>query len=64
MPERLFVSRLFLSIGGGLIVLGLALWFLLPVAGIFPPYVSTGLLAVVYGGLCWGFARPTSAAKS
>jgi hypothetical protein len=54
MPERLFISRLFLSIGGFLLVAGLGLWFFLPIPGLFPPYVVTGLLALAYGVTCWG----------
>ena len=64
MPESIFISRLFLSVGAGLVVLGIALWLALPITGMFPPYVVTGLLAVAYGGFCWSRARPTSAGKS
>jgi hypothetical protein len=53
MPDRLLIARWFLSLGGFLLVAGLGLWFFLPIPGIFPPYVVTGLLAVVYGTYCW-----------
>jgi hypothetical protein len=67
MSDRLFISRLFLWIGGVLIVAGLALWLLLPITGVFPPYVVTGLLAVAYGVYCgyfWRSASPKRAGKS
>jgi hypothetical protein len=55
MPERLFIARLFLVTGAVLAVIGLVLWFALPIRPMFPPYVVTALLALAYGAVCrWG----------
>jgi hypothetical protein len=53
MPERLFMARLFLMGGGLPAVIGLILWFVPPIASMFPPYAVTALLALGYGGACW-----------
>jgi 4-hydroxybenzoate polyprenyltransferase len=41
----------FLLIGGALLaLLGLILWWQLPIPNAFPPYLFTALLAAAYGG--------------
>jgi hypothetical protein len=52
MPERLSMTRLFLASGALLAVVGLVLWFVLPIPSMFPPYLATALLALGYGGYC------------
>ncbi|MCE0522514.1 MAG: hypothetical protein LV480_06350 [Methylacidiphilales bacterium] len=52
MPERLFMARLFLTVGGSLVIISPALWYLLGVPSMFPPYLVTGLLALGYGAVC------------
>jgi uncharacterized membrane protein len=52
MPERLFMARLFLMGGALLAVIGLILWFALPIPAMFPPYLATALLALGYGAAC------------
>jgi hypothetical protein len=64
MPENLFMARLFLMGGGALAVIGLILWFVLPVASVFPPYMVTALLALGYGGACWRRGGSRGAGKS
>ncbi len=58
------MARLFLLTGAVLAVAGLALWFILPIATLFPPYVATALLALGYGAACLRGARPPSAGKT
>jgi hypothetical protein len=64
MLERLFMARLFLMGGALLAVIGLVLWFVLPVPSMFPPYLVTGLLALGYGAACWWRSRSPGAGKS
>jgi uncharacterized membrane protein len=52
MSQRLFIARLFLTVGGLLVVGGLILWFALPIRPMFPPYLVTGVLALGYGTAC------------
>ncbi len=52
MPERPFMARLFFTTGSVLLVLGLVLWFTLPIPAMFPPYLVTALLALGYGAWC------------
>jgi uncharacterized membrane protein len=63
MPEDFFMARLFLIGGGLLAVIGLILWFVLPIASMFPPYAVTALLALGYGGACWWRGSSRSAGK-
>jgi hypothetical protein len=60
MPEYQFIARLFWIVGGVLAVLGAALWFLIPIRPMFPPYLATALLAFAYGGYCWRQSRSAS----
>jgi hypothetical protein len=64
MPEQFFIARLFLWGGGILAVIGLALWFALPIHGVFPPYLVTALLALGYGVICRRQKFPASVGKS
>jgi len=64
MPERLFMTRLFFMTGGLLLVIGLVLWFTLPIPSMFPPYLATALLALGYGAYCWQSDRFRRAGKS
>jgi hypothetical protein len=64
MPERLFMTRLFFMTGGLLLVIGLMLWFTLPIPSMAPPYLVTALLALGYGVYCWQSGRPRRAEKS
>lgn len=64
MPERLFMTRLFLISGGLLAAVGLMLWFALPIASMFPPYLITALLALGYGGYCLWWGRVPGPGKS
>jgi hypothetical protein len=58
MSERRFMARLFL-IGGGLVaVLGVLLWFVLPIPAMFPPFLLTALLALGYGIYCIAGSLP------
>jgi len=52
MPAPLFIARLFWISGGLLAVIGLILWFTLPIPSMFPPYLVTALLALGYGVAC------------
>lgn len=52
MSDHLFNARLFLFGGAGLVVVGLILWFVLPISSTLPPYLVTGLLALGYGAAC------------
>jgi hypothetical protein len=52
MSERRFMARLFLIGGALLAVLGLALWFVLPIPSMFPPFLVTAALALGYGVYC------------
>jgi len=47
-----------------LAVIGLILWFTLPIPLRFPPYLGTALLALGYGAFCSLSARFASAGKS
>jgi hypothetical protein len=63
MPDRLFLTRLFLVTGAVLAFIGLILWSTLPIRPMFPPYVVTAALALIYGAVCkWG--RLADARKS
>ena len=64
MPEHLLVARWFLMSGGLLAVIGLALWFTLPIPLAFPPYLVTALLALGYGVACRGRGRFPGSGKS
>jgi uncharacterized membrane protein len=64
MPERLFMTRLFLIGGGLLAVVGLILWFTLPIPSMFPPYIVTALLALGYGVYCLWWGRAPGSGKS
>jgi len=52
MQPRFFIVRLFLLGGGLLAVLGLVLWFALPIKLTLPPFLPTALLALAYGLIC------------
>lgn len=55
MLERVFITRLFLTTGGLLALVGLVLWFALPIPSVLPPYLFTALVALGYGAACqWG----------
>lgn len=64
MPEYRFMARLFLVGGGLLAVIALILWFMLPIAAMFPPYLVTALLALGYGAFCRRRSRFAGAGKS
>jgi hypothetical protein len=49
MFEPPYFSRALLAGGAVLLVFGLVLWHVLPIAAGFPPYVFTALLAIGYG---------------
>ena len=49
MAKRFSMAHYFLIGGGLLILLGLILWFVLPIPSPLPPYLPTGLLALGYG---------------
>jgi hypothetical protein len=63
MPAHPFIVRLFLTSGVLLAVIGLILWFTLPIPLRFPPYLGTALLALGYGAFCSLSARFASAGK-
>jgi len=63
MLERLSMARLFLMGGGLLAVIGLILWFALPIPSMFPPYLVTALLALAYGVACLWRGRFFDAGK-
>jgi len=50
--------------GGLLAVIGLILWFTLPIPLMFPPYLVTALLALGYGVACRWRGRSPGAGKS
>ena len=52
MSEPLFIARFFLIGGGLLVVIGLILWFVLPISSALPPYLVTAVLALGYGAAC------------
>jgi len=64
MPERLFIARSFLVAGGFLALVGVLLWFTLPIPSMFPPYLVTAALALGYGVACLWQGRVSVAAKS
>ena len=64
MPERPFITRLFLMTGGLSAVIGLLLWFTLPIPSMFPPYLVTAFLALGYGVYCLVKGRVPGAGKS
>jgi hypothetical protein len=57
MSDSQFLARLSWILGGALAVLGAALWFVIPIRPMFPPYLATALLALGYGTFCWRRAR-------
>jgi hypothetical protein len=57
MTEDLFIARLFWIVGGVFVVLGVVLWFAVPIRPMFPPYLATALLALGYGAWCRRRAR-------
>jgi hypothetical protein len=61
MSEDLFLARLFLIGGAALALVGLVLWFALPIPSQLPPFVLTPLLALAYGAFCWQLHRRHSA---
>jgi hypothetical protein len=63
MPAPLFIARLFLIGGGLLAVIGLILWFALPIPSMFPPYLVTASLALGYGVACRRRGRFPGAGK-
>ena len=63
MPAPLFIARLFLIGGGLLAVIGLILWFALPIPSMFPPYLVTASLALGYGAACLRWGHSTGARK-
>jgi len=52
MREHHFLSRVFLMTGAALAVIGLILWYTLPIPSMFPPYLVTAALALGYGVAC------------
>jgi hypothetical protein len=58
------MARLFLMGGGLLAVIGLILWFALPIPSRFPPYLATALAALGYGAACRWWGRFPGVAKS
>jgi hypothetical protein len=56
MPDRVFIARLFLISGALLAVVSAILWFTLPIPAMFPPYLVTALLALIYG-VVWNCRR-------
>ncbi len=56
MPDRVFIARLFLISGAVLAVAGAILWCTLPIPAMFPPYLVTALLALIYG-VVWNCRR-------
>jgi nicotinamide riboside transporter PnuC len=52
MSERPFIARWFLWGGALFAVIGVILWFALPIRSMFPPYLVTTLLALGYGAYC------------
>lgn len=63
MHESAVLARWLLIGGGVLAILGLILWFALPVSMPFPPYLLTALLALGYGAYCLKFPRPGSGSQ-
>ncbi len=58
------MARMFLIGGGLLAIAGLILWFTLPIASMFPPYLVTAALTITYGEFCRRQGRPVSVGKS
>ena len=58
------MARWFLIGGGALAVISLVLWWELPIAMSFPPYLMTALLALGYGAFCLRSNRPRRSTKS
>jgi hypothetical protein len=56
MSDCVFIARLFLISGAVLAIVGMILWFTLPIPAMFPPYLVTALLALVYG-VVWNCRR-------
>ena len=52
MPEYQFIARLFWIVAGVVAVLGTALWFVVPIRPMFPPYLATAFFAFGYGAYC------------
>jgi hypothetical protein len=52
MSECSFLARWFLLGGATLALVGLILWFVLPIRQGMPPYLPTALLALGYGTAC------------
>jgi hypothetical protein len=50
MFEPPYFARALVAGGAALLVFGLILWYALPIAAGFPPYLVTALLALGYGG--------------
>lgn len=52
MSGSSFLARLCWIVGLVLAVLGLVLWYVLPIRPMLPPYLATALLAMAYGEYC------------
>ena len=57
------MARWFFRVGGGLILLGLIVWALLPVKSGLPPFIVTGVLALLYSAFCWRRSRDAGEKK-
>jgi hypothetical protein len=57
MFEPRYFARVLLAGGAVLLVFGLILWRMLPIATHFPPYMVTAALALGYGGYEWRRGR-------
>jgi hypothetical protein len=64
MSASLWIARFFSFAGGALFLLGLILWWLLPIHFTLPPYLFSPILAIGYGTYCWKRAeRPRIEAR-
>ncbi len=61
MLQRLTPAHFFLMGGVVLAVIGLILWWVLPIQSSVPPFLFTGVLAILYGG--YDFWRNRSTKK-
>ena len=57
MLPGLRIARIFCFTGGGLFLLGLLLWAILPIHFSLPPYLCSPILAIGYGIYCWKRAQ-------
>ena len=51
------IEYLYAFAGGALFLLGLILWWLLPIHFTLPPYLFSPMLAIGYGIYCWRRAQ-------